>query len=177
MSGLEISRTFCMPNPATFRMPPANRFISGYMDRVRGGMWIDPFCRDSVFKDRCAYTNDLNPEFEADEHVDCVEFLASVQDQSCDGVLFDPPFTVHQSVQCYQGVGGPVKKLQASMCFDHVSRVLKDGGFCLTFGYNSTGPGKKRGFTLKEVLLLSHGGCHNDTIVCAFERDARVGSI
>jgi hypothetical protein len=35
----------------------------------------------------------------------------------------------------------------------------------MCFGWNSSGIGIKRGFELIEVLLVCHGGSHNDTIV------------
>jgi hypothetical protein len=39
----------------------------------------------------------------------------------------------------------------------------------MCFGWNSSGVGTKRGMELIEVLLVSHGGSHNDTI-CTVER-------
>ena len=35
----------------------------------------------------------------------------------------------------------------------------------MCFGWNSSGVGIKRGMKLIEVLLVPHGGSHNDTIV------------
>ena len=45
-----------------------------------------------------------------------------------------------------------------------ISRIVKPGGKVITFGWNSGGIGKKYGFKIKEILLVSHGGWHNDTI-------------
>ncbi len=38
----------------------------------------------------------------------------------------------------------------------------------LCFGWNSGGIGINNGFNLKEILLVPHGGNHNDTI-CTVE--------
>ena len=38
-----------------------------------------------------ALTNDLNPEFEADHHMDSIDFLQMFEDESVDGVLLDTP--------------------------------------------------------------------------------------
>ena len=38
----------------------------------------------------------------------------------------------------------------------------------ITFGWNSGGIGKKYGFEIKKILLVAHGGWHNDTI-CTLE--------
>ena len=41
-------------------------------------------------------------------------------------------------------------------------------------GWNSEGIGKKRGFEILEVLLVPHGGSHNDTIVVVNRKIAEV---
>ena len=46
-----------------------------------------------------------------------------------------------------------------------IARVVKKDGFVISFGWNSGGIGKKLGFEQKEIMLVSHGGNHNDTIV------------
>jgi hypothetical protein len=51
---------------------------------------------------------------------------------------------------------------------DEIQRILKIGGRCLCFGWNSNGVGKKRDFEMQEILLISHGGSKNDTI-CTLE--------
>ena len=46
-----------------------------------------------------------------------------------------------------------------------ISRVVIKGGTVMSFGWNSGGIGKVNGFEICEVLLVAHGGWHNDTIV------------
>jgi hypothetical protein len=46
-----------------------------------------------------------------------------------------------------------------------VGRIVAPDGLCITCGWNSGGIGKKYGFSISEVLLVAHGGWHNDTIV------------
>lgn len=50
-----------------------------------------------------------------------------------------------------------------------ISRIVKPDGYVLCFGWNSQGIGKTRGFIMEEILLVAHGGNHNDTI-CTAER-------
>lgn len=38
----------------------------------------------------------------------------------------------------------------------------------ISFGWNSGGIGKKYGFEIAEILMVAHGGWHNDTI-CTVE--------
>ena len=51
---------------------------------------------------------------------------------------------------------------------DEIKRIVKPDGRVLCFGWNSAGVGKTRGFELKEILLVPHGGSKNDTI-CTYE--------
>jgi hypothetical protein len=51
--------------------------------------------------------------------------------------------------------------------------VLKPGGIILSFGWNTVGMGKSRGYEIREILLVCHGGAHNDTI-CMAERKTQI---
>lgn len=48
---------------------------------------------------------------------------------------------------------------------EEIARIVKPGGIVITCGWNSGGIGKKHGFEIQEILLVPHGGWHNDTIV------------
>ena len=39
---------------------------------------------------------------------------------------------------------------------------------CISFGCNTCGLGKSRGFEITRILMVCHGGMHNDTI-CTVE--------
>lgn len=47
---------------------------------------------------------------------------------------------------------------------DEIARLIRPGGKAICYGWNSMGLGKSRGFILREVLLVPHGGSRNDTI-------------
>ena len=49
-----------------------------------------------------------------------------------------------------------------------ISRIVKRGGVVFSFGWNSNGIGKKYGFAMRKILIVNHGGQHNDTI-CTLE--------
>ena len=159
-----ITRVWAMPNRDTFSVKPIKELIQRH---IGGGMWLDPFSRNSPFADRCV-TNDLNPIMTADYHLEALEFLKKFEDASVDGVLFDPPYSPRQISECYKQVGREthIEDTQASFYGDRkaeVERVLKPGGKVLCFGWNSVGVGKPS-MELIEVLLVCHGGAHNDTI-------------
>ena len=52
---------------------------------------------------------------------------------------------------------------------NQITRILKPEGIVMSFCWNSSGIGKKNGFEIVEILLVSHGGWHNDTI-CTVEK-------
>lgn len=175
-----ITREWAMPNHNTFSIKPIKKLIDDHIttQNVRHMLlkhkgWIDPFSRNSPFKDQTT-TNDLNPDFEADYHLEALEFINQYPDNSVSGVLFDPPYSPRQISECYKGVGRAVhmKDTQASFYSDRkdaAARALMPGGLALCFGWNSQGFGKSRGFEMIEILLVAHGGAHNDTI-CTVER-------
>lgn len=173
MRSVEMQREWAMPNRSTFRIPPIARFVERHLDTA-GGMhcWVDPFVRDSPFRNRMTLTNDLDPSFEADYHLDALDFLRSIPDASLDGVLFDPPYSPRQVAECYRGVGREVTSQDTQSRFwgdlkKEMGRIVWPGGKVLCFGWNSGGAGKSSGFRLEEVLLVAHGGWHNDTICTA----------
>jgi hypothetical protein len=57
---------------------------------------------------------------------------------------------------------------------DALDALLRVGGLAISFGWNSTGFGKTRGYELLEVLLVCHGRCHNDTLVTVERKLASV---
>lgn len=165
-----IHRGWAMPNHNTFSIKPIFNLIDKY---IEGGTWLDPFSRNSPFKDK-TITNDLDASFKADYHLEALDFLSLFDTSSVDGVLFDPPYSPRQISECYKGVGRAVhmEDTQSSFYGDRkkiVSNIVKVGGIVISFGWNSGGIGKTLGFDIIEILLVAHGGSHNDTI-CTVER-------
>lgn len=156
-----------MPNKNTFDILPIKEFI----ERNKAeGIIIDPFAN----KNRIAtITNDLDEQYDTDYHLDALEFLKMFDDNSVDMVLYDPPYSPRQVSECYKALGKTVNMstTQASYWSNHkkeISRIVKDGGKVITFGWNSGGIGKKYGFEITDILMVAHGGWHNDTL-CTLE--------
>lgn len=151
-----------MPSPDTFSIKPIRALIERHMG---DGVWIDPFCRNSIFKPRCMMTNDLNPKFAGTHNMDALDFLNSLPAESVDGVFFDPPFSPRQVKEAYQGFGPcDTTRRFYSARKAAAARVLKLGGKAIVCGWNSLGLGRKNGVEIEEVLMVNHGD-QNDTIV------------
>jgi len=154
-----------MPNSNTFEIGCIKRLIHKYFKFEYNS--IDPFANNSRL---AKTTNDLNPNYECDYSMDAVDFLKLFDDNSIDFVFYDPPYSLRQVSECYKnvGIGVTSQTTQSSWRTKHIneiSRIVKPEGIVMCFGWNSSGIGKVRGFELIEILLVAHGGSHNDTIV------------
>ena len=161
-----------MPSSDTFDVIPIHNFVWKYLSRAR--VSIDPFARNKRW---ATYTNDLNPQTAAEFHMDAAEFLLKMQRDGIrpDLAIFDPPYSPRQIQECYQSIGKEMGFTGAhssawSDCRDILSNMMTEDAVVLSFGWNSTGMGKKHGFEIAELLLVNHGGCHNDTICLAEKR-------
>lgn len=165
---MKINRQWAMPNSLTFSIKPITELVLKYTENRE--IIIDPFANSCKFG---TITNDLNPEFDTDYHIDALEFLKMFDSESVDCVLYDPPYSLRQVVECYKGVGREVTQETTQSSWrarhlDEIQRILKPGGIALCFGWNSNGVGKTRGFKMIELLIVPHGGSKNDTI-CTVE--------
>lgn len=162
---MKIERIWAMPNKWTFTIKPIKELLK---EEVDGGMWADPFAGQYSPADT---TNDLNPDTDTDYHLDALEFLRSLKTGFYDGVLFDPPYSITQAKQCYEGFGmdkldiKPTSMKYWAECKNEMARVLKPKGKAICFGWSSMGLGINRGFRMDRILLVPHGGSKNDTIV------------
>lgn len=162
-----IQRVWAMPNSRTFSIKPIRELISSAIADCTSV--CDPFVRNSPFKSRCV-SNDLDTSVEADFHMDALDFMRSRSDFEFDGMLFDPPYSPRQVSECYKKTGLSVNMQTTQASFwsnlkKEIQRIVKPCGVVITCGWNSGGIGNKYGFRLEQILMVAHGGWHNDTIV------------
>jgi len=160
---IKFNRIWSMPSPWTFTIPPIAKLIDRYVGDGIG--WIDPFAGENS---PAEITNDLNPLRPAKFHLHAKEFATQLQGKY-NGCLFDPPYSLRQTKECYDGIGYGMSIEDTQSFPNNVKDILaykiKTGGIVICFGWNSGGFGKKLGFEMIEVLLVPHGGRHADTIV------------
>lgn len=152
-----------MPNSNTFEIKPIKELI----DKYTYGLVIDPFANKNKLAN---ITNDLDEQYDTDYHMDALDFLKKFDDNSVNCVLYDPPYSVRQVSEVYRKLGHSVnmETTQASYWSKQkkeIGRIVNSGGIVISCGWNSGGIGKKYGFEILEILLVPHGGAHNDTIV------------
>lgn len=91
-------------------------------------------------------------------------------DNIADMVLYDPPYSARQVSESYKRLGGAVNMQTTQSSYwarqkKEIARITKKGGVVITCAWNSGGIGAGLGFEQQEILLVAHGGWHNDTIV------------
>lgn len=169
---MRFSRAFAMPSAATFDVRPIGEFVRAYLACSK--VSVDPFARD---RDWTTYTNDLNPQTKASSHQDAETFLGELAGRgiSADLGIFDPPYSPRQISEHYKAAGREVSSedTQNGRLYrrvrDALDRIIAPGGIVLSFGWQSAGMGVTRGYEMIDLLLVAHGGGHNDTI-CIAER-------
>ena len=162
---MKIERVWSMPSKHTFKIKPIMELVNRYVNPNE--VWIDPF---SGFNSPATIRNDINPDTPNQYHLDAIEFLKTID--KCDGVIFDPPYSVRQVSECYKQFGYEVTQetTQSSWYTKIKSEIVRiNPDKVLSFGWNSGGIGKTNGYEIIEILLVPHGGVHNDTI-CTVER-------
>ena len=143
---MKINRVWAWPNKKTFQIKPIKNLIE----------------RETR---NCKVILDLFPyPFERD----ALEVAKETPDLSIDCVLFDPPYSFHQLNTTYDKKGNKLTDTYRSDLKREIRRIVKPGGIVISFGWNSNGisnPGPLKPFEKTRILLVAHGGGHNDTIV------------
>jgi hypothetical protein len=178
MSGCKFSRAWAMPNADTFSVPPIGAFVKGYLYASK--VSCDPFARNKRW---ATHTNDINPKTAAEHHMDAEDFLGMLWAKRvrCDLAIIDPPYSPRQISECYHeaGIKCGMKETQNAALYSRVKNalveVLTDNAIVLSFGWNSAGMGLRRGFRQIEIMIVCHGGAHNDTICTAEKRLPEMG--
>lgn len=159
-----VQRVWAMPSMHTFEIPPVAELVRRYVGDGVG--WADPFAGETS---PAEWTNDLNETKPTKYHMDGEDFCGVLPD-GLNGVLFDPPYSSRQTKEVYEGIGVTMTMRDSQDTGYRrvklaVYRKVRMGGLVICCGWNSAGFGKGLGFVPVELLLVCHGGNHNDTIV------------
>ena len=137
-----------MPNHRTFQIKPIKKLIAEEL----GDSFVDPF----------PYPYEK----------DALTYLKTLPNDSVDRLAFDPPYSLRQLKEVYHSRGISLTQHETQYYWTdlkkEISRIMKKDGVVISFGWNSAGIGKNNGFEIVRILLVSHGGPHNDTI-CTVE--------
>ncbi len=136
-------------------------------NRIPGRIHIcDPFSNNKTTRRQgtTLVTNDLNPKFNADYCMEANDFGEEMfkQQKMFDLILFDPPYSLRQLKEQYEGIGSKLPQWQTrnmwGRCRNALAKCVAPGGYVISFGWNSSGFGRARGFEIEEIMLLGQGG-------------------
>lgn len=147
----------------TFQYKPARRLVEEHLD---GRVLNACAGKTKLNHDGEIHRNDLNPERDADTHLDVVDLGEHFGPQSFDTVVFDPPFDQKQAEDKYDG-------LHASDVYTALgifNELVRPGGKVICFGWNSWGMRSFAAFERIETVLLQRGPIHRDFIVTVDQR-------
>jgi 23S rRNA G2445 N2-methylase RlmL len=150
--------------------PFDNLHIRNILDRVineinyqnKGKVLMcDPFARESFTNHlQGCITNDLNTEFNTNYNLEFKDFATEMKDleHEFDLVFFDPPYSLRQLKDNYDGIGKNLELWQTHNMWkegkDTLSKLVKPGGYVVSLGWTTSGFGKKRGFVKKEIHVM-----------------------
>jgi hypothetical protein len=142
---MKIERVWAMPNKKTFTIKPIRDLIVTEFNGEEN--YLDPFPFE-YSKDATVYLNE-----------------ATVHKYG----VFDPPYSPTQLKRSYKGLGEyDTKQSTWSKWKNLMASKVSDK--CISFGWNTSGLGKARGFEITKILLVCHGAGHNDTICTVEEK-------
>jgi hypothetical protein len=158
-----------MPSRWTFEIPPIAAFIHRHINGAN--VIVDPFAGNSVIG---THRNDLGRG-----GIGAVEWCEKLLTDGvvADVILFGPPYSPRQISECYKSIGlkATMTDTQSGALYKHarhaLAKLLKPDGIALHFGWQSSGFGKA--WETLEILLVQHGGAHNDTICVAQRKPQR----
>ena len=168
-----INRIECIKKSNIFETDEAQKIINA--NKV--GVTVDLYAGANNIAD---ITNDYDKSFQTKYHMEAIQFLKTLDDNSCDTVICDPPTDASNGKywkdklnlpKITYNVNGKDKVIYYtradywSVLKKEISRVVKIGGVVIYSGCTSTGVGKKLGFELKELNILCHGGWTPDTYI------------
>lgn len=173
VEGVIINRSWAMPSADTLTIKPIAELVARWQKgKIKTA---DPFARNCSMM---MLTNDVNYKTKAAYHLLAKDFLAHPDVVGADFVLYDPPYSIRQVKEVYESVGVGFSHRDSTNTIrwtderDIISSWQKSGDVCVSCGWSSTCMGKKRGYKIVEILLVSHGAAHNDTIVTVEQKEA-----
>lgn len=157
---IELSYWTIQPNHWTFQNRKVRRWCESWLNgrvlnacagktKLTGGFDVGEIVR-----------NDINPEIDADTHVDICEIADHFDAKSFDTVVFDPPYSEYQSNKHYEGrtVGS------AALAKQQFHELLRPGGRVIQFGYTTTCMPMELGYTRISVAVFNTLGQMHDIL-------------
>jgi len=160
----------------TYLRQPLNRYT---FKAPKTKAWVEALCQGKIVLNLFAGPTRLNGCIEVANDIDpampCTLFQMDALEcakmfreagELFDVVLIDGPYSYRKSMELYHGH----KNSRFKQLCDVLPDILTPHGIVITFGYHSRVMGAKRGFRVKEICVISHGGAQRDTLAAVAEK-------
>lgn len=137
--------------------------------------WTEKWCKGKVLNLFAGMTKlnvdeiriDIDRNCPADYYVDAylfveerINFIKESNEGKFDTVLLDPPWNYRKAREKYEGRWiGKLTKVK-----NLLPQILNEKGRVISWGYDTVGMSKSRGFEKIAICLVCHNGDHNDSI-------------
>jgi hypothetical protein len=152
---------FEMPNQWTFIMPKIQQYLLKIVQKHQ--KILIPFAGEYRFPkmEKHWIYIDIEPN-KPQPYIqgNTLNVLPKLQEKF-DLIISDPPYSFFQAHTTYKNKD----LISMTAIKEEYNRLLVGGGQIISFGFNSTGMGKKRGFTKIELSIVNQGGNHNDILI------------
>jgi hypothetical protein len=162
----------------TFLRQPLKRYT---FQAPKTRAWVEELCRGKrvlnlfggptrLIGAAFELSNDLDRYFQTTFHIDALDCVLGLRAVGCffERVILDPPYSYRKSMEMYKGN----RNSRFKQILDVLPDILTEDGWVITFGYHSRVMSASRGFQVREICLISHGGAQHDTIATVEERIA-----
>ena len=157
----------------TYLAQPPKRYT---FEQPKLKLWVENWCKGKVlnlFAGKVILNvdetrNDLDPTMPAHKHKSAYYLVGQFQRSHIkfDTIILDPPYNIRKAREKYEGrYIGSFTKIK-----NILPDILKYRGRIITFGYDTVGMSKSRGFSKIAICLVCHGGDHNDTLCLVEEK-------
>jgi hypothetical protein len=151
-----VNFTYLYQQPAryTFEMPKLKSWVESWCT----GKTLNLFAGKTLLSID-EYRVDSDKDMPADYHGDAADFVETT-DMRFQTVILDPPYNLRKSREKYQGrYIGSLTKIKRNL-----PRILDIGGRIISLGYDTVGISNRNGFKKLAIVVVCHGGDHNDTL-------------
>jgi hypothetical protein len=157
---LELSYHTVQPNRWTFAETKIRRWVE---QRLHGRVLNACAGKTKLAHDHEIVRNDLDPERDADLHVDVCEIADHFPAESFDTILYDPPFSENQANRSYELENGEaVVAGNDAVAKREFDTLLRPGGRVIQFGYTTTCMPAALEYHRSEVAVWNTLGRMND---------------
>lgn len=154
---LSLSYWTVQPNRWTFGAQKLRDWVESHLD---GRVLNACAGQTQLTHDGEIVRNDINPEIDADYHIDIRDLPDILDTESFDVIVLDPPFSERQSTTTYDREDATLPTV--TELAHVVNALLKPGGRVVRLGYTTTlmPPGEE--YTLEEVAVWNTLGRQHD---------------